>query len=418
MNFTEHYQLKQPTQEDFYNVGDFNENAATIDRALRDLQTGGMGAKRLMCVLTASAVFRPADHGLQDACADIYLVGGGAGGSTNRDHGGGGGGYCVLREDFRLSAAEYTVVIGEGGAAHAGGGMTQAFSLAAEGGAAPQTIMDGLQYPENEFVGGHGGSGGGGGDIGGFLPTWPSGVRGGDGGTGGGDGGSYGGRGCRNQTTVLAGANTRFAPNNPYDGISYGSGGGGGEAGRGGGAGGWGWLELIEGREIGRDGGIGGGGGSGGGNGGIGGGGGGSGGGVGGQGLVLIYAVPPVNAAGAMPAGGETNEQNKSALLPLLDRALEEKETTISVAILRDGICVDAAVFSDMSTAEQFLADGVWSEADAVCRLPDGFGIGDVYDGENWISKKMPVQECEPREKRYVRELQKLLEVMAEDDEA
>ena len=54
-------------------------------------------------------------------------------------------------------------------------------------------------------------------------------------------------------------------------------------------------------------------------------------------------------------------------------------------AKLVDGICVNAAVFEDEETAIDF---------GYLVLLPDGYGIGDLYDGESW--SHAPTPEPEP----------------------
>jgi len=47
------------------------------------------------------------------------------------------------------------------------------------------------------------------------------------------------------------------------------------------------------------------------------------------------------------------------------------KQCTVEVGILREGICVDTAVFRSIEDAKAFLADGVWPEADEVVVLSE-----------------------------------------------
>lgn len=54
----------------------------------------------------------------------------------------------------------------------------------------------------------------------------------------------------------------------------------------------------------------------------------------------------------------------------------------MTIAILSNHTVINIAVFHDIETAQSFLASGVWPEADAVIELPEGYGIGDTYDGE------------------------------------
>lgn len=70
----------------------------------------------------------------------------------------------------------------------------------------------------------------------------------------------------------------------------------------------------------------------------------------------------------------------------------------MTIAIISNHAVIDAAVFNDIETAQSFLASGVWPEADTVIELPEGYGIGDTYDGEwhNQTFKPEPEPEVEP----------------------
>lgn len=68
----------------------------------------------------------------------------------------------------------------------------------------------------------------------------------------------------------------------------------------------------------------------------------------------------------------------------------------MNIGIIKSTVVIDAALFDDMATAQQFLALGVWPGADVVAELPEGYGIGDSYDGENWI-KAPTTQPEEPQ---------------------
>lgn len=56
-----------------------------------------------------------------------------------------------------------------------------------------------------------------------------------------------------------------------------------------------------------------------------------------------------------------------------------------SYSKIENGVCVNAAVFEDEETAIDF---------DYPVPLPDGYGIGDLYDGESW--SHAPAPEPEP----------------------
>lgn len=56
----------------------------------------------------------------------------------------------------------------------------------------------------------------------------------------------------------------------------------------------------------------------------------------------------------------------------------------MTIAVIKDGICIDVCLFEDLTIAKNFLAIGVWPGATAVLELPDGHGVGSSYDGEKW----------------------------------
>ena len=67
----------------------------------------------------------------------------------------------------------------------------------------------------------------------------------------------------------------------------------------------------------------------------------------------------------------------------------------MNIAIIKDNLCVNIALFDSLATAHTFLAAGVY-DADAVVELPDGYGIGDSYDGSAWTKAPAPEPEPEP----------------------
>ena len=70
----------------------------------------------------------------------------------------------------------------------------------------------------------------------------------------------------------------------------------------------------------------------------------------------------------------------------------------MTIAILSNQTVINVAVFNDLETAQSFLKSGVWPDADTVLVLPDGYGIGDTYDGE-WHHRPVtpqPLPEIEP----------------------
>ena len=377
MNKTQNFGLTLPEKDDFYDIEVFNQNNRIIDTLLHELANSG--PKELIRTFTASGTFIPANHDLSAGdVIDVYIAGGGGGGLV----GGGGGGQCILLRNVVLSAASYHIVVGAGGTG--GGGRQNVAIVGTAGGASSafgRSAPGGSPAPNLNNNGGPGGSGGGSGgyQLPGLTPTM------------GGDGGSAGSGGSGLGGGVGAG-NTNLTPLNPYDGIAYGSGGGGAFGGRGGGAGG-----SHSTNASGGNGHLGGGGGGCssinfahlGGNGGISGGGGGSArlpamgvdlvrtAGNGGNGIVYIYARP-------------RRTLGHRAATTLLSAHSAEPQKPI--AILKDGACVDVAVFHTEEEAQSFLAEGSWPEADGIQELDQDFGIGDKWDGKEWI-KEEPLEE-------------------------
>lgn len=67
----------------------------------------------------------------------------------------------------------------------------------------------------------------------------------------------------------------------------------------------------------------------------------------------------------------------------------------MNIAIIKDNLCINIALFDSLETAQSFLTAGVY-DADAVVELPDGYGIGDSYDGSAWTKAPEPEPEPEP----------------------
>lgn len=62
----------------------------------------------------------------------------------------------------------------------------------------------------------------------------------------------------------------------------------------------------------------------------------------------------------------------------------------MNVGIIKSGVCINTCLFADLQTAQAFLAAGVWPDADSVTELPNGYGIGDSYDGISWTKAPIP----------------------------
>ena len=59
----------------------------------------------------------------------------------------------------------------------------------------------------------------------------------------------------------------------------------------------------------------------------------------------------------------------------------------INIGIMRKGVCIEVAVFDSIETAQAFFAAGMWVDADTIAEIPDGYGIGDLFDGEDWTKQ-------------------------------
>ena len=84
----------------------------------------------------------------------------------------------------------------------------------------------------------------------------------------------------------------------------------------------------------------------------------------------------------------------------------------MDIAILKDDLCINTAVFDDINTAYDFLHGDVWPDADNVEELPDGFGIGDSFIDGVWEKAPQPeppeppvepVDDLSPEEKGFLR---------------
>jgi len=63
----------------------------------------------------------------------------------------------------------------------------------------------------------------------------------------------------------------------------------------------------------------------------------------------------------------------------------------MNIAIIKQTLCINTAVFPALSMAQQFLDRGMW-DADDVQALPEGYGIGDSYIDGEWIKAPQPEQ--------------------------
>ena len=56
----------------------------------------------------------------------------------------------------------------------------------------------------------------------------------------------------------------------------------------------------------------------------------------------------------------------------------------MTIAVIKDGVCINMYVFDDIVIARNFLAMNVWPGASEVLEAPDGYGIGDSYADGVW----------------------------------
>lgn len=376
MDFTEFLRLNLPSEEDYYDIEQFNQNMRRLDAQFATLDA--RLPKQLLTTFLSSGTFRPADFALSMGdTIDVYMVGGGSGGGTHR---GGGGGFCRLLRNIVIDRATYPIVIGAGGATGQRGGTTTGFSQTTPGGG----------------IEGFGGSGGG-------IGMQSAVAR-----------GSANGRDGR---IVAPGNNSHgqgagegvFTPQNPYDGVFYGSGGSFGSSQPGGGAGpgevnaaGNGWV-FPEGHSHG---GLGGGGGgtvlSVTGNGGLGGGGGGGAGttaaaGTGGQGLVYVYGRPRNQNARAVRGLPYISVDKLS--LTVMEEYIKPiaTEKKVQIGIIKEGVCQNVTMFKNLTTAKEFFREGVFGDADEVTKLPKGYGMGDFYRDGTWEKAPEPAGNADVR---------------------
>ena len=68
---------------------------------------------------------------------------------------------------------------------------------------------------------------------------------------------------------------------------------------------------------------------------------------------------------------------------------------TVDVAIIKNSVVMSTSVYKDLEEARQLLAAGAW-DADDVCELPEGYGIGDIYKDGIWEKAPQPEQPEKP----------------------
>ena len=78
----------------------------------------------------------------------------------------------------------------------------------------------------------------------------------------------------------------------------------------------------------------------------------------------------------------------------------------MTIAVIKDTVCIDICEFTDLDTANAFLKAGAWAGATAVIEPPEGYGIGDTYSDGVW-------QKCE--EEAQEEPVDKLTELEAEN---
>jgi len=84
----------------------------------------------------------------------------------------------------------------------------------------------------------------------------------------------------------------------------------------------------------------------------------------------------------------------------------------MNIAIIKDTVVINTAIFNNLASAQAFSEMDVWPEADTVAELPDGFGIGDFYDGEVWTKQEQPEPPDPPEPESDTYTLAELTEIV------
>ena len=187
------------------------------------ITTDGLYTVHTFLLGQSGTAFTPGKSG---NVAVLVVAGGGGGGAATYGGGGGGGGGVVYSASSAVTAQEYTVVVGDGGAVNTIGNNSSFNGLIAYGGG---------KGSADQVQGGNGGCGGGAGS-GNVTPGgtgsqgYNGGSSGGSGYGGSGGGGGMGGNPSASNSSGLCGSGGVGYSSTIYDGSTkkYGGGGGGG----------------------------------------------------------------------------------------------------------------------------------------------------------------------------------------------
>ena len=73
----------------------------------------------------------------------------------------------------------------------------------------------------------------------------------------------------------------------------------------------------------------------------------------------------------------------------------------VNVAFIEDKLCVNVAVFETLAEAKELFQN--------VIECPEGYGIGDSYDGKKWTKAPPPPEPPEPEDTLTVEEVLNIL---------
>lgn len=78
----------------------------------------------------------------------------------------------------------------------------------------------------------------------------------------------------------------------------------------------------------------------------------------------------------------------------------------MNVGIIKEGVCINTALFGNMAAAQEFFSAGAFGGADGIAEVPDGYGIGDIYSGGIWERTLRPAAapvESQPQDVEWLR---------------
>jgi len=96
----------------------------------------------------------------------------------------------------------------------------------------------------------------------------------------------------------------------------------------------------------------------------------------------------------------------------------------MNIAVLKQERIIDCLVFDSLDTAQLFLQQGIFNNADDVKELPEGFGIGDKYINDQFKKsvksdvdikneqKQQILQDLENLDKKSIRDAEDLTDLL------